>query len=332
MGELFPELAPEAAPALLDALPPLFVLAGCLFALGLIKLLDAFVRALFGFLIHTLNGIPFVSVGSTLLHAVESAITEALGAAEVKLDSTVGASFHKLARIADKLGRELWNKSQLIFGLAALIVTLLDFANAQKLWNSLVGKQQATLAPRIARVERHAHAETKAVAATATHAAHVAHATAATGTLVWEPDIAKLRHRTRAIEDSLGRAWHWIRAHPLVLAESAAVAVVTAALGRLGLRWLRCSKWSKLGPRVCGLPTSLFEDLLGLVADFFFLTNVCEVIPWLEAAFSTVAAPLVEALTYAGAGLCDPGASAPELLPAPTLHLPARPSLNLYTP
>jgi len=53
----------------------------------------------------------------------------------------------------------------------------------------------------------------------------------------------------------------------------------------------------KVARSLCGINKSLLDDLLGLVADFFILTNICDVIPLLEVAASDVAEPLVETLT-----------------------------------
>lgn len=64
---------------------------------------------------------------------------------------------------------------------------------------------------------------------------------------------------------------------------------------------LRCVK--RNGPigrtarGLCGMPTHLLDDLLGLLADFYILENLCDVLPWVEAAASAVAVPFVETVT-----------------------------------
>jgi len=77
----------------------------------------------------------------------------------------------------------------------------------------------------------------------------------------------------------------------------------------------------KVARSLCGIEKSLLDDLLGLVADFFVLENICKVIPWLSTAASDIATPLVEALTPIAAGLCDPESSVAERLDVPQLYL-----------
>src|SRR5206468_6050597 len=102
-------LAPLAIPALGEILPPLLVIAACLFALGFAHFLDGVVRAMFWLLIKAINAIPIVSLGDNFLHVIESGMTEALGFAETKLDNALGHSWHKLARVSESLGRTLYN-------------------------------------------------------------------------------------------------------------------------------------------------------------------------------------------------------------------------------
>src|SRR6266536_647839 len=63
-----------------------------------------------------------------------------------------------------------------------------------------------------------------------------------------ERDAAGLRARLRGLEGKL--------------AAGAFAGLVVAALGRLGLRWLRCGNVNKVGRSVCGMNPSLLESLL----------------------------------------------------------------------
>jgi len=108
-----------------------------------------------------------------------------------------------------------------------------------------------------------------------------------------------------------------------LFAASVMAAAMANALG-LGLNW-RCITRGNIGKtarRICGLPTHWLDDVLGLLADFFILENICTVLPWLETAASDIGTPLVEVLTEVGAGLCR-GSAAPGALQGPKPSVPA---------
>src|SRR5512146_111723 len=94
------EVAP-AAPALVEALPPLLMLAGLLFALGCVVLIDAFVKALFGAITKIVSNIPLIgSLTSSAIHGAEQAISNALGRGISGIESSIAHQFHNLARVA----------------------------------------------------------------------------------------------------------------------------------------------------------------------------------------------------------------------------------------
>jgi hypothetical protein len=104
-----------------------------------------------------------------------------------------------------------------------------------------------------------------------------------------------------------------------------ATAMSLAIANVLGLRSANCLRKGPLGRvsrALCGAPTGLLNDLVGLLADFFILENVCTMLPWLETAASEIGTPVVEVLTEVGAGLCA-GASAPRPLRGPMPSVPA---------
>lgn len=136
---------------------------------------------------------------------------------------------------------------------------------------------------------------------------------------VLEKEYGKLRERTKALEDGAIRTWEWITDHPVGAAAGVFAGAVAVALSRLGFGWLRCSNMKRLGPAFCGIPSGLLEDLLGLLADYFIITNICELLPLLETVASDIGTPLVEALTAVGAGICAAGSSAPATLTGPSI-------------
>lgn len=160
----------------------------------------------------------------------------------------------------------------------------------------------------------HTAAQAKTVAKTATHTPAqtavitVAHPSIASLPIPFGRTIAQIKKR-------LSRAEAWVGAGALSIA-------MANVLGLPNPRCLRDGPLGRVSRRLCGIPTSLLNDLLGLVADFFILENICAVLPWLESAASEVGTPLVELLTEVGAGLCK-GSSAPAVLQGPKASIPA---------
>lgn len=70
--------------------------------------------------------------------------------------------------------------------------------------------------------------------------------------------------------------WKRIRALEKRLAVPLGIAAVVAALGRLGLGWIRCGKVRQLGRSVCGLDQNLLESLLLDSLAIFSIVSVVE--------------------------------------------------------
>jgi len=114
------------------------------------------------------------------------------------------------------------------------------------------------------------------------------------------PDIRALPGLRREVY-GLTRRWARINArlHRLEgLFGATALAVAMAnVFGLPNWRCLTRGNVGKLVRGVCGLPAHLLSDVLGLLADFLVLENLCDVLPWVEAAASSVAVPFVDAVT-----------------------------------
>jgi hypothetical protein len=104
------------------------------------------------------------------------------------------------------------------------------------------------------------------------------------------------------------------------------VTAMAAAMANVfGLPNWRCLTRGNVGRTaraLCGLSPRLLDDLLGVLADVWILENVCSLLPLLETAASDIGAPLVEALTVVGSGLCK-GNAAPGALRGPSARLPS---------
>ncbi len=85
---------------------------------------------------------------------------------------------------------------------------------------------------------------------------------------------------------------------------TAAVGLVATALARLGVSWIRCNNWKRLGRGVCGLPASVISDFLGFLTDVFILADICEVIKLTDDAFAVVEGPLASFVGNVGGALC----------------------------
>ena len=81
-------------------------------------------------------------------------------------------------------------------------------------------------------------------------------------------DIAKLKERTRSLEDGAVDTWEWIRTHPLTGVTGAFAGAVAIALARLGFGFMRCRNWQQVGKNLtCGMGAWVLK-LLELIAGF----------------------------------------------------------------
>lgn len=128
------------------------------------------------------------------------------------------------------------------------------------------------------------------------------------------------------------RAWHeleaWrrltrfrLRRLEALLAASGLALAVANMTGTRFKCWRPGGNIHKLLRGICGAPTGLISDLLGIFADVWLLENVCALLPLLETVASDVGTPLVDALTVVGAGLCK-GVSKPGRLRGPAVVVP----------
>jgi hypothetical protein len=276
LGLNLAELAP-AAPAL-EALPVLLALAGLIVALGLIKFVVAIVDALLYITHKVVHRVPLIGPSfDRLAKAAAQKITNALGKAEQGLDHYIGWCFHNLSSLVRLLVHEIEE-------LAHYSWVIAKFLAKHPTWNELRHFATALLHPirtfqhlehRLVRLYR-----AKMAALEHTIGAAVLpriHAGEAALDRVIEWDIPRLRARERAISRRLERLWKWSRAHAKPIATAAFVAAVAVAVRRLGMNWVRCKNWRRIGKHVCGLPTSLIEDVLGLALAFLVVVDPVDV-------------------------------------------------------
>jgi len=152
---------------------------------------------------------------------------------------------------------------------------------------------------------------------TKTQARELAHVTALANAIARElPRIKTLEREEKAIAAR-------VRGIEGKLTAVGIVGLLGVALTRMGLGWVRCAGVGRLGRALCNASTRWIDDLVGLFADFYILTHICAVIPWLEDGFAVIAEPMIAELAAVGAGLCDPSYAGGPALSVPDLHLPA---------
>ena len=252
---------PAPGPALLG----LGIVAGVLVAWGLIKIIHALVHALFGWGGGALGHVPFVgNVLALPFHKIEQKVTHELGVWELKLDSLMGTSWHLFASYVTYLFHSIEDGARWTFNVAA---HLAHFPTRRELFH-LFAKALGPLWGHIRQLFRlHIHTQHKVahVQTTAMHAekgARVAQAqAAAVGVRWWRLRIGRRMART---ESDVARLWRYVRGLPRVGATSAFLAASAWALTKLGGSWIRCSKWKKIGPKVCRNDLSWLGDLFGI--------------------------------------------------------------------
>ena len=283
-GGLWNEVAP-VAPLLI----PLAEITGALTVIGLIAIVTALVAALVWVLNQTVGRVPLIGgVISVAVTSVASGVTNELAKWSHAAHQHLGAALHSFARIGDWLGHEIEQHSRLLYALAALV---LGPATANALWlaiNRLLHRQAQQQTWNQAQ-QRENHA-TRAHVKKATREAHIAHKTAVAvpGHVAREWDIPRLREHVRADENKLARLWEWARTHAQTITTDAAVAAIAVALTRMGLNWIRCRNWNRLGKSVCRLPFNLIEELLALSGYALAVLSVLRPELLAEAAVATV--------------------------------------------
>ena len=327
----------EAGPAL----PELAVLLGFAVAFGLVYSLDALVKGMGGFLGEIVGWVPGVG------HVFESTVTapfkwldSELGKVANGLDYRMAVCIHRIAHVMVTAFEDTVHISKTL----ALLVEKTDpiywavkSILSSKVHAATVGDintawRTATHAEQVAQdaLRKADLALEKARAhPTATIEKIVHGATATVPQVIVRPipaglehDIASLRERTRAIEDSLENAFTQIKGLTGRVVSTVALTAVAASLLRLGLGWLKCNNVGKVGKALCGAPLHRIEELLGLLVDVFVITDICKVVELLDTAAAAILGPIGGLAGTVGAALCHGEYNAAPIMSPPALYLP----------
>ena len=291
----------------LPLLSPLIILAGLLFALGCVMLIDGFVRALFGAVASLFSHIPLVgSLTASAIHNAEHAISGALGKAVSGIESNIGRQWHNLARVLGNLWAEqkliaqnLWHLAQGFYHFASLSDLRQWAHDLERLFRHSAGTISKAVTRELHGVERRIGRLERTLAHDAKRFAHAIDTTI-------PAEIGGLWGQTKALTDSIGRLWDRVRSIEGRISTAAIAAVVATVLASLGLDWLGCKDGaSRTGRSGCNLWSEL-GDIFALLSDALIFSAICEVFPLLTSAFADVASPFVQALTTATKELCPP--------------------------
>lgn len=265
LGEVAP-LAPLLIP-LAEILIWAVALALCLLVVYLTK-------ALFGTANSAVGWIPwFGKIATQSLTRIEHKIVGFMSQAAISVDQKMGAAFHQLARVVDWVGEEIERHANLIELLAGILagsagIGLVQKAIADLLRHSKVVQATAT------------HALRTTITVTRTVRVGIGHdvlprlraAEREIGGVIGV-DLPGIRAGERALWRGIDDLRKWVRTHTLAAGTLAFTGAVAWALARLGAGWVRCNNWNRIGKKVCGLPSNLIEDILGLSLAFLAVVD-----------------------------------------------------------
>ena len=292
-------------------------------------------------LASVIAGIP--GVGGWAANGVKSmaqAITNACGHLMSGIEGMVGAGLHLfadylhgmlsqfvahaalIAHLAELVGKQIYS----VTGLRALVHRL------EKVWHGIEAGVR-TLTREWHGIERRVKAIERSIAKGIGHDLRITvKALDRELHTVVEPEIRAIERADATAAAAIDNLYEWAKGKASLLGIGTFAYAISVALGIEAWNLLRCSVFKNFwNSRGCGLWSGL-EDLLGLFVDTILLTNICELIPLMEAAISDVADPIVITLTDVGAGLCSGGIGAPPTLQVPALSLPAAPGVTLNLP
>jgi hypothetical protein len=170
-----------------------------------------------------------------------------------------------------------------------------------------------------------------ATAAAATVAAALALARAAGALMPGALDypLGQIKELWRTIDNTIYRRLNQLQK---MLAAGVIGGLIVKALTR-HLPWYRCANVNRFNRAVCRSPRWNLDGLLSLFADALIVTNICSLIPILEAAANDVAVPLVNELAALAGKLPACQRDRPPTLTVPDLYLPpVRYTGTLYLP
>lgn len=253
------------------------LLCFCILAYGMVKFSSVFVQAVHFIMAHTIGEIPLVgSLVEDITAPVFRAVERGLADVALGVQGSIGFYWHALATLSGWLAREVRSHAHLLLLLAEStlpatwgVLAWQEFGRLRALLH-LLGRGIDRVDGRIGhlidtlgeRIDARVLPRIRAIDHTLDHTVF--------------PDIAGLRARTRHILDELGRLGERLRRLERLLGTAAFAEAVALALATLGVSWIRCRNWKRLGRSVCGLPSDLLGMLLGDAIIALAATDLCD--------------------------------------------------------
>ena len=323
--------APPVVPIALLGMAGLLLLFGHAVATGMLKAWDETFGTFLRWLANKIDvGIP-TGLGhihplrsvANFLRGADKQVRNAFAAVALRCEHGASWCFTEVGIIWHWMAAEVADLAHDVFG-AIQQTTVATIPNAVRRAEAATLAKLRGIDHAVGRIEAQAKAQLKRLQVGIDRIGH--------GVTVTLPHaIAGVRARVGAVERWERTAKREITRLDHKVATRAFAAAVVTALTAKGLGCLFGRNGRKAVKSLCHMPSHWLDEVLGLLVDFYALTHICQVIPWLEQGFELVAAPLITELGKAGAGLCGAGYSrAPRSTP-PKLYLPAV-SLDLHVP
>jgi hypothetical protein len=137
------------------------------------------------------------------------------------------------------------------------------------------------------------------------------------------PDIAGLRARARSAENQIENLWDRVKGLDKLTATEVFAALVATALATLGVSWIRCKNWKKIGRGICGIPSDLIDLLFLDALTAIVVTDLCLYAGAVEALASDLVPVFMGLVDVEEALVGCHGATAPPSRPVPVLSLPS---------
>lgn len=330
LGEVAPFLVPQ-----FDALAVgLLVIAGAFVCLGLVTVIHTFVRATVGGIAGLLGHVPGIGgVLSSPVNKVVHWMEHEFATAEAYLDGVLSNYIHQLGLLFAWMVREIRETSHLLYVLSTAMVG----HEALRAIDATLGLVHR-LEVRVAHTLDHAlgqlrHFESELAHAVNSRIGGAVHtlikpitadlgaldrfARSRVGALERGVDIAipgalhGLREWAHGLSREYDALWHRIRRAEALIGTTAFAGAVAIALSTLGVEWIRCRNWRRVGRGVCGMPSALIEGLFGVALEAFLVADLCHFARLIEAAAIEVE-PILEELVSVQRFIClGGGASYP---------------------
>lgn len=281
----------EVAPAA-PLLPPLVALVACLFALAFLQATHAIVQALFG-VVNKVTGaieavVPWLGGKVTApIHRIEQRVNGYLAKLVTGTEHAVAASWHNLANAAIHLGRAIVAVSQAVWRVAWYVEVKFPLKVISALAHKGVAGARALLKqieaqrvqvrtvvrvienPRAGPIAAGVKVGTRAIVG---ELQGIERWIGSKGRVAYREATVELPHEIaglRARDLSLSRLYERLRRRLARLDKltvgTAFAGAVAIALSRLGVGWVRCTNWNRIGRTVCRTPFSSVDGLIALL-------------------------------------------------------------------